>query len=701
VTLCQTLRQYLDDSGESMRALSLRAGLNPKTVSDILNIAGLQPRHSTLTALAEATGQDLFSCSATPRKTYADLITTAQKDGDSGGVSKLKWLCKQARWVPELQYVCKQDVIDFFDKHNAASFDLSQGSLATYRSNLVRIISGSQSRNRGRRIDDIDGLYSKVHSAIKGSDLPKNQALISGSFLLFLNDNFISPSDVTTETLAEYYNHRVKVSSKSAARCEKHVREIASLLKRLARHPAFASFGFEAVEHPFTCGRDKFRVEVSKLAPLLAEFDTRVGPWAQGLVSRDGLSRDAFIAELDEAENISPVSDKKARLRCSRKAKSMRPGQDTNSEAPSRIERLSQAGFLVGKGKWGNKTLACRRGYVVSLAKAIAATTDVVPETIEELTDPEFLEVAAETLSDINKGEYPSGYLKSVLKAVRKIARDFQCRTVDDLKVINDLISYYGVEHRGVAPRNKAKLQKFNNQCIQDTIDLSSMILSSVNGEIDKKRKAWRKKHGILPKPSKVLDAELGRDIMAALAHDILLARAPRSDNVLRARLDWIAWQGDCARILVPASQLKMRSAGDADLTIHLGKSTCKLLRTYLDIVRPALLTEDQKMNPYLFPGQGRHNRSEHFGALLKRVTRLLHHKVGVSIHPHLYRHLIGWIWLRDSLDNLPKVQTLLGHKNLQTTIQYYVDLDESLISEKWLKHLDSRSAASNLIERR
>lgn len=136
-----------------------------------------------------------------------------------------------------------------------------------------------------------------------------------------------------------------------------------------------------------------------------------------------------------------------------------------------------------------------------------------------------------------------------------------------------------------------------------------------------------------------------------------------------------------------------MRCHGDADLVVQLGDGTSRLLQKYLDVVRPALLEPSAPQNPYLFPAQGK-ARDGYYSSLLKRVTRHLHRKVGVRINPHLYRHLIGWVWLRDSLDNLPKVQRLLGHKKLQTTIDHYAELDDSLVSAEWLETLDRRSAA-------
>ncbi|MHA7876354.1 tyrosine-type recombinase/integrase [Roseivivax sp.] len=688
------LRTYLAASGESMRSLSLRAGLNPKAVSDILNIQGLKPRHATLAALSEATGQDLFVAVGETRVTYADLIATAFKTDQRALVSKLRWLCRKAGWTPELRAVCKQDVIDFFDANTAARFNLSEGSYATYRWALIKAVGRGEARRRKRRIDDTAGVYRDVHQAIKDSTLPESARLSAGSFLLFLHDADIAPGEISTAVLGDYYNHRIAVSPKSEARCEKHVREIATLLKRLASDTEFSSFGFVAAAHPFADARNRYGVAEEVIAPLMVEFDGRVAPWALGQMSRDGKTREDFIAELDARDDEEPVADKKALLRAKRKQTAQRPGQPEHSCGNARNDAIRKAGFLVGKGKWSEETLKKRRGYVTSIAKALSASVGIVPDSIEELTDPEFLEAATQTLKEANQSEFPSSYVTTVLKSIRKIAQDYQCRPVDDLRLIDDLIKLHEAGLKGISPRNKAKLRQFNEVRIKRTINLSGEILNEVNRTIEQRRASWRKRHGFLPKPVEVVDAELARDIMSALAHDILLSRAPRSANVLKARIDWIAWQDDRARIVVPSSMVKMREAGDADLTIVLARSTSRLLHTYLQTLRPALVKDQEPANPYLFPGQGSTNQDGHYGALLKRVTRILHRRVGVMIHPHLYRHLVGWIWLKESLDNLPKVQKLLGHKRIETTIEFYAELDDDLISNEWLAVLDRSKAA-------
>ncbi|MEP2182888.1 hypothetical protein, partial [Roseibium sp.] len=180
--LDQILRDYLETSGESMRALSLRAGLSPKAVSDILNIPGLRPRHSTLSALSAATGMDLFGAQAIACVTYADLIEKARRQGKNSLVSKLRWLCRHAGWAPELKQVCKQDVIDFFDSNEPARFNLSKGSYATYRSALVNAAGRDQPRERKRSINDIAGHYQRAYKAIQDSDLPCSAKYACGPF---------------------------------------------------------------------------------------------------------------------------------------------------------------------------------------------------------------------------------------------------------------------------------------------------------------------------------------------------------------------------------------------------------------------------------------------------------------------------------------------------------------------------------------
>ncbi|WP_306752389.1 site-specific integrase [Paracoccus actinidiae] len=685
MTLSDALNDYLQKTGESQRSLSLRSGLSQKCVSDIFAIPGLQPRKATLIALSRATGIDLCALSSERRQTYAALISDAERKGDKALCSRLRWLCRQAGWAAEMTPLCKQDIIDFFDAHKPARYGLSDSSYSTYRSTLIKAVGGGEARDRARRIDDIDGPYREIHQLIMASDLPMSARLLSGSFILYLHDMEIMPQEITSMTLGDYYRHRLDTSSKSEAKCERHVREIAALLRRLAARPDFVGFGFKSIEVPFHDRRDKFGVSLALLAPLLKEYDEKVAPWARGEQSRDGLSMAEIIARLDAEV---PLDARKIRLR-TLKGQSSETGEVRRSARQS----VAQAGFLLGKDCWSPRTVQTRRGYVISLAKAIGASADIVPESIAELTDPEFLEAGAETLVASNRGEHPSDYVATILKSMHKIAAGYVAIPEKDLAEIADMIRHYSVGGRGIAPRNRAKLKQFKGDQIQATARLSDLIMTEINKSVDRRRRKHETVHGSLPRRIDMMDTEMIRDVMAALAHDIMLARAPRSANLLRARLDWVAWQGNEARIIVPAVEVKARQHGDADLTIPLSREVSTLLRTYLDKLRPRVLRPGGEGNPFIFPGQGCTDDGLHqpYKTLLQRTTRLLARHVGIKINPHLYRHLVGWIWLKDSPDHLPQVQRLLGHKSIQTTQDYYAEIDENLAIEAWQEHLSSK----------
>lgn len=694
MTVRDEIRAHLTESGESMRALSLRSGLNAKAVSDILSIEGLKPRHSTLVALSDATGRDLL-LAATGAKplTYGELIENLEKAGRKTRLSRVRWIMRKANWYAN-KPVCRHDVIDFFERHNAAGLGLSRTSRSTYKCDILAVIDRHGVRARPRGIADIGGVWSEAYCAATDAEIPRDCLLKAGPFLVYLHDYGIMPGEVTTETLAAYFSYRLETAVVSEIKCRKHVANVITLLGHLETNPATSHFGFKSVASPFSDLRDKFGVDTDNLGELLYEFDMCVAPWASGDVSRCGLTYKAFLEALDR-EEANPIAEKKARLRRSVAAKSKLRSTSAKAERVERREALLRDyGFLIQEDRWSDRTIATRRGYVISLAKALAASHDIFVASMAELVDHEYLTAAAEALFESNGSDRESGYLASVLKVIKKIAVGYVAAPEDQIEDIRSLIRFHETGRKGITPKNKKKLRQFTDARIQSTIDLSGTVLTGVNAEIDRRRKTCRKKTGTLPDRLDVIDVELARDIAAVVAHDILLTRAPRSSNVIEARLDWIAFQDGKAVFTIPATEVKGRAKGDPDYVVRLGDRASRLLRHYLEQVRSILLHTDDKENPFLFPRQegGEFQANAPYRGILKRVTGQLYEHVGVQINPHLYRHLIGWIWLKESMDNLPRVQRLLGHKTLKTTVEYYAELDETLVMDGWQTHLEDKS---------
>ncbi len=682
--LQSTIQTHLAASGRSMQSLSMQAGLNPKAISDILSRPGLRPTAGTVDALGTAMGIELPTFA--PRMTYAKLLETlSKKTGDevtdsrnSRRASRLRTVIRAAGWVPETEDVDKRLMIKRFADWSPASLGLSPESFATYKTDVLAAIDDGCGTNRAPGARDLFGIHREVYDAIQETDWPKDLKLAGGPFLFFLQCQGVSISGINSKVLEDYFQCRLAASSKTEAICRKHVKRVAALSTRLSLDPAFAHFGFPEVSHPFEDGRDKYHVPEAVLAPFLMEFDGPVTRWATGMESRDGLAYGEFLAKLDSKECARPAGDKKSLL----------PPKNTRRRTTE--EERRSAGFLIAGDTWSSATVHNRRGILIAGAKALYAATGYLIESVSEYTDPDVVESVLEAVRDRNaQGVFPSSYTATIGKTLKKLARDYVGRDEQDVLTVASIIKDHASGEKGMAKRNKAKLREIVGGRQQRLIDLGEILIDEVNTELDRRA---RRARGTAR--TELIDAELARDVMCVLASDILLARAPRKENLLGARLSWISWLDDLATIRVPNVEVKMRGEDDPDLVIPLGPNESRRLRQYLDKVRPKALMEGDKANPFLFPAQGPTvGPGAPFVGLIERLMRHTKRIVGIRMNPHLYRHFVGWIWLKEDPDRLPDVQRLLGHKSLETTLQHYAEIDEGLALDRWQKFLTDKKS--------
>ena len=317
---------------------------------------------------------------------------------------------------------------------------------------------------------------------------------------------------------------------------------------------------------------------------------------------------------------------------------------------------------------------------------ALWSRTSVVVGSIEELTDPEVLEAAATALDEATDEEgIGSSYLETVLKRTKKLAVGFVRRPAEDLLKVETLVSEFRSDFAGIAPRNRTKLAQLTPERIDCFLRMSGEIIAEVNRELVRRRRSARTSD-ITAKPE--LDADLAALLEIAMAHDIMLARAPRPGNLLAIDLtEHVRRRADGGiTIEIPAHLVKTKVA----LAIPLGDPQSKFFDRFVETVRPALLTDESRGNTLLFPG--RRSRDGICSTLTKRLVDEVYRRVGIRIHPHLYRHIVGWIWLREDPNALPAVQILLGHKRLETTMKFYAELDASLALQHWADILERKT---------
>jgi len=95
------------------------------------------------------------------------------------------------------------------------------------------------------------------------------------------------------------------------------------------------------------------------------------------------------------------------------------------------------------------------------------------------------------------------------------------------------------------------------------------------------------------------------------------------------------------------------------------------MLGIYLRVFHPRLCREE---NGWLFPGEfeGHKTKGTLSGQIIDRIVKAL----GIRVTPHQFRHLAAAFILEKDPANYEFVRRVLGHKNLQTTINFYVGLE-------------------------
>jgi integrase len=128
--------------------------------------------------------------------------------------------------------------------------------------------------------------------------------------------------------------------------------------------------------------------------------------------------------------------------------------------------------------------------------------------------------------------------------------------------------------------------------------------------------------------------------------------------------------------LVFPATEVK----NGTDLEFRLPRRVIELLKVYLAKGRPLLA---EAGNDYLFPGEG--DRHKGPGLLSKQIAQTTLRRVGVRVTGHRFRHLIGYIYLKDNPGGHEVVRRFLGHKRIETTIAFYAGMEQ----EAAIKHLD------------
>ena len=128
--------------------------------------------------------------------------------------------------------------------------------------------------------------------------------------------------------------------------------------------------------------------------------------------------------------------------------------------------------------------------------------------------------------------------------------------------------------------------------------------------------------------------------------------------------------------LVFPEHEVKNR----VELEFPLDAETTRLIDTYVREHRPVLMRG--RNHDYLFPGEDHDQKASQ--TLGEQISGRLWKAIGLKITPHQFRHAAAAIILRKHPGNYELVRRILGHKNIATTIAFYIGLEGIEATRMW-----------------
>ncbi|HYF53365.1 MAG TPA: site-specific integrase, partial [Salinarimonas sp.] len=215
---------------------------------------------------------------------------------------------------------------------------------------------------------------------------------------------------------------------------------------------------------------------------------------------------------------------------------------------------------------------------------------------------------------------------------------------------------------RGMGRRNRERLDQF------DAPEAVRAILSFPEAEAARARA--RRSPG-----------RRARGMERALAVRLLIDTGLRIGNLRQIRFDSLRRIGSTTYLRVPGAQVK----NGVELEHVLPAGTVVLIDEFVHEHRGHL---PGSQGPYLFPGQDGGPKSD--GAMRACVSEPIRKHTGLTMSPHLFRHVIAKIVVERDPTLYVAVSRHLGHKSINTTLGSYLGTETRAASRHLHRILDT-----------
>ena len=298
--------------------------------------------------------------------------------------------------------------------------------------------------------------------------------------------------------------------------------------------------------------------------------------------------------------------------------------------------------------------------------------------SFSDLLDPDLVEEVLEAYWEEN-GEEPRIWTVDMAWKLHSIARETKCLPDSDIERLDEFRAAIE-EHRdgGITEKNLKVIRAVLTEGVWDkVVQLPRALMEEAR----------------LDRHSAPMKAAVNASIAVAIA---ILSIAPvRLGNLIKIKLDenlikpggidgpyWLVFPKEDVKNRVQLQHKILPEVGD-------------MIDEYINDFRPVLLRGSNGL--WLFPGETGGVKSSRL--LSVQITDRVYKATGLRLTAHQFRHAAAAIFIKAFPGQYERARQLLGHKNISTTMNFYVALEMMFANETFndiiKKRLDNELEAA------
>jgi len=303
------------------------------------------------------------------------------------------------------------------------------------------------------------------------------------------------------------------------------------------------------------------------------------------------------------------------------------------------------------------KTIEVCRAKLVAFVRKVVSIGVSINDicSFSELFDPALVELVFDAYWRDN-GEHPSSYLIDLAPLVLSIARQTRCLDEVAIARLDDMRAALEQHRRvGLTEKNMQVVrQVLSSDVWRRVVNLPWQLMNEAKSTRDRApvKAAGLAQLAVAIGIESVFPVRLGNLGAIRIGENLIRPGGPGTPY-------WLVFPDYDVK-----NRIRLETVFDAELTA--------LIDDYIHNHLHVLLRGSNE--PWLFPGL----RCGHKGlaTLSSQITKRIQKATGLRLTVHQFRHAAAALILRAKPGNYEYVRRILGHRNIQTTINFYIGLE-------------------------